>query len=105
MQQSKNLIQYNNNWLRFNIKIPQSSSPAEGSSDLPRRNVSAMRGEFETKNGYGNQRGAPRSPSGHIKELKSLGKEISGEEEGTFNFQVRKTYWRRWSWGFADVTS
>lgn len=105
MQQSKNLIQYNNNWLRFNIKIPQSSSPAEASSDLPRRNVSAMRGEFETKNGYGNQRGAPRSPSGHIKELKSLGKEMSGEEEGTFNFQVRKTYWGRWSWGFADVTS
>jgi len=46
-----------------------------------------MRGDFE-KNGYGNQGGPPRSPSGHIKELKSIGKDMSGGEEGTFNFQV-----------------
>lgn len=66
----------------------QSSSSADA-SDLPRRNVSAMRGDFE-KNGNGNQGGPPRSHAGHIKELKSIGKDMSGGEEGTFNFQVMK---------------
>lgn len=73
---------------KFNY-IWQSSSSADAMSDLPRRNVSAMRGDFE-KNGVGDQRGVPRSPSGHIKELKSLGKDMSGGEEGTFNFQVTR---------------
>ncbi|XP_059471751.1 neither inactivation nor afterpotential protein C isoform X2 [Neocloeon triangulifer] len=81
------------------------SRPDEFSNDIPMKSVSAVRGKFESSNNYPARSGA--KPAGHIQELKSIGKEMSGSDTGTFNFQgmLRKTNYNRGSMKRNDIYS
>jgi hypothetical protein len=57
----------------------------QNGSNLHKGTVSSMRAEFDNKNA---RVSGTRSPSGPVRELKNLGKEMGGGDEGTFNFQV-----------------
>ncbi|XP_065353511.1 neither inactivation nor afterpotential protein C isoform X2 [Cloeon dipterum] len=87
--------------------VSASSSRANDSViDLPSRSVSAVRGQFEGGNSNHSAR-VGANPTGHIQELKNLGKEMSGSDTGTFNFQgmLRKTNFSRGSMKRSDIYS